>query len=948
MKNGHLFQIVTMLWLLLFAALPCRAEPRVVTLPSGSSQEKISLSHEFQILFDPSRQLAVDAVLQPENQSRFQDMAGQDVYQISRGHFWLRVTLVNPGSEVAHYRLVNHFSYSDRIHLYQWEGGRLVPKAQRGDTIPAEPEANDHRLPNFPLRLAPGPTTFYLLYDTAGAVNLRFSVMTDQTFTSSSRSEFMFLGLLFGFVAVMIGYNIFLAIRLRNPSFYLYVGYIACFALVQLLFTGTAQYLLPESWLTTILLNQGIVISAELTAIFGSLFAISFLNIKDNSPVLYKVILGFYPLSAFDIVLSFLNFDMSISFVLLTNTYISVALLLAGVLGCMRSYRPAYFYLAAWSFLIVGSLITMGRIYGFLPDNAFTCWSQFVGGAMEVVLLSLALGDKMSLIQEEAHHEISKLAADLNVANATLKDHIENVEAIVEEKTRDIKSMLANIPQGIFMISAKDGLIMPDYSVHLASILGTKAISGRGVRDILLSRSDLSFDQIDQTETVLLSSLGYDSLNFEANQALLAKELLLNLPQGSKILELEWNPICDENDVVEKILVTLRDVTQIRELERQREQQQRELEAIGKVLQVPSDKFNNFLATCEDFMGSCTQTLDNEPTLQLKSIHKVFMNIHTMKGMARTFHLDDLATALHEFESQLEPHRHHEGAQVDSSLLRRHLKSAEDRIAFYRHINADKLGRKASSKTDQDQNAWIRMKVHKLRSIDTGRMKPEERESLLQVIDGLEQRYATNLEKSLESILQSLPETANGLGKATPQVIFEHDEILLSSEGQLLVERIFMHLLNNAIDHGIESIDERRKMGKPRRGMIRLNTWVDKGEMLITIQDDGQGLNLRRIFKKATELDLFKDAAPKAQDLANLIFEAGFSTKDEATLTSGRGVGMDAVRTYLINSNSSIEVQLLDPNRPRGDLEPIAFRFLIKLDKGLFIQPHLSMLNRVA
>ncbi|HET9238015.1 MAG TPA: 7TM diverse intracellular signaling domain-containing protein [Oligoflexus sp.] len=948
MKTGPFFKNFILALALLLASPLVRAEPHAIDLPRPGESGKILLSHSFQVLFDPSRQLEAQDLLKAEHDGRFQDMNGQDVYQLQRGHFWLRVTLVNPAAEPASYRLVNHFPYSDRILLYQLENGSLTPKAQRGDFIHAGPEANDHRLPNFPLRLAPGPTTFYVLYDTMGAVNLRFSVMTEESFTSTSRSDSMFVGLLFGFVAVMIGYNIFLAIRLRNPSYYLYVGYIASFAVVQLIFTGTAQYLLPESWLTTIILNQGLVISAELTAICGSLFAISFLSIPINSPLLYKMMLGFFPLAAFDIVLSFVDFDKSVSFVLFTNTYISVALLLAGVQGCMRRYRPAYFYLAAWSFLIVGSLITMARIYGFLPDNAFTSWSQFVGGAMEVVLLSLAMGDKMSLIQEESHREISKLATDLNVANSALKDHIENVEAIVEEKTRDIKSMLANIPQGIFMISAQDGMIMPDYSVHLSSILGTKTIAGRSVRDILLSRSDMSADQMDQTETVIMSALGDSSLNFEVNQNLLVKELLFSLPQTSKILELEWNPICDDEDRVEKILVTLRDVTQIRELERQREEQQRELEAIGKVLKVPSDKFNNFLATCEDFMGSCAKTLQSERTLNTKSINKVFMNIHTMKGMARTYHLDDLANAFHEFESQLEPHRNREGAQLESSVLGRYLQGAEERIQFYQQINSEKLGRKSGSKADLDQHAWIRSKVQKLRGIDMSRMKPEERETLSQVIEGLEQRYAVNLEKSLETILHSLPDMANVLGKASPQVIFEHDEVLLSSEGQLLAERIFVHLLNNAIDHGIESIEERKKVGKPRRGEIRINTWLEGDELLITIQDDGQGLNLRKIFKKAMERGLFKSEPPTAAELANLIFEAGFSTKEEATLTSGRGVGMDAVRTYLINFNSSIELQLMEPDRLRGDLEPMAFRFLLRLEQKLFIQPHRQKVQEVA
>jgi hypothetical protein len=207
------------------------------------------------------------------------------------------------------------------------------------------------------------------------------------------------------------------------------------------------------------------------------------------------------------------------------------------------------------------------------------------------------LGDKISLIQEETHQKISKLAADLNEANSALNDHIKDVEAIVEEKARDIKTILANIPQGIFMISAHDSMITPDYSAQLCGILGTCTIAGLSVREILLSHSDLSTDQINQTETVIMSALGDHILNFEINQ----------------------DP---------------RDVTPLRILECQREEQQCELEAIAKVLNVPGDRFSNFLSTCDDFMGSCGNILDREKTLNMQSINMLFLNIHTLKGMA--------------------------------------------------------------------------------------------------------------------------------------------------------------------------------------------------------------------------------------------------------------------------------------------------------------------------
>ncbi len=924
------------------------SEPTIIHVSTKKKAKSQPLSHSLQLFLDQTRKHIPEDILTPEIQSQFKDLAGDDVYQFKRGHFWLRAVIHNDDPEAAEYRLVHDYSFTDQIRLYRLENQHIVPYAQRGDQIPSKPEDNDYRLPAFHLTLPPGSSTFYILVDTVGPVNLTFTLVPVADFVSNSRKDYLLLGVLFGFVIVMVGYNIFLAARLHTPSYYFYVGYITCFGIVQFLFTGTAQYLLPSSSLTYFFLNHGIILSAELTAIFGALFAMSFLNIKESSPLLYKAMLCFFPLSIIDVGLSFYDFNLALSFVLFTNFYISLVLLVSGVQGCLRRYRPAYFFLSAWIFLIVGSMITMGRIYGLLPNTMFTTWSQFFGGALELILLSVAMGDKMSLIQEESHQKISKLASNLNLANNQLQDHIDNVEAIVDEKTRDIKSMLSNIQQGIFMISSKDSMIMPDYSDHLAVILNTQTIAGRSVRDIIFSRSDLSQDCINQTESVIMNALGDTELNFEVNQELLVRELLFTFSDSEKVLELEWSAICNDVDVVEKILVTVRDVTQMRELERKQLKQQHELEAIGKVLKVPADKFMNFIGTCQEFMRSCHRTLNAEAKLNLKAINLVFMNVHTMKGMARTFRLDDLANALHEFEDHLEPFRHKPDAMMESTQLLDFLKVAEDRVMFYSYINGEKLGRKPQGKTELEQHNWIRSKVKKLRSIDTNRMNAEEAAIIRQVIDEMEHRYGMNLEKALESLLQGLPATANTLGKAAPQVIFEHDEILLTSAGQILAERTFVHLLNNSIDHGIESIEARMTLGKPIRGQIRIKTWMDGSDMMVSMQDDGYGLNLQRVYKKALEQGLIHSPEPAIQDLANLIFEAGFSTKDEASMTSGRGVGMDAVRTYLVNSNSTIAIKLLDTQRLSGDLKPIAFRFEMRLDAHLFLLNSTRLIHQVA
>lgn len=119
------------------------------------------------------------------------------------------------------------------------------------------------------------------------------------------------------------------------------------------------------------------------------------------------------------------------------------------------------------------------------------------------------------------------------------------------------------------------------------------------------------------------------------------------------------------------------------------------------------------------------------------------------------------------------------------------------------------------------------------------------------------------------------------------------------------------HLVRNAVDHGIEPADERLAAGKPARGTISLNAHHQGTQVVIEIKDDGRGIDLDLIRKHAVRNGLVKeeDAARLAdQDVMNLIFEPGFSTAAEVTEVSGRGVGMDVVRTVLDRLKGTVSV----------------------------------------
>jgi two-component system, chemotaxis family, sensor kinase CheA len=119
------------------------------------------------------------------------------------------------------------------------------------------------------------------------------------------------------------------------------------------------------------------------------------------------------------------------------------------------------------------------------------------------------------------------------------------------------------------------------------------------------------------------------------------------------------------------------------------------------------------------------------------------------------------------------------------------------------------------------------------------------------------------------------------------------------------------HIVRNAVDHGIEPAEERISAGKPARGTIYLNAYHQGTQVVIEIRDDGRGIDLAHLRKHAVEKGIVKQeeiARLTEPDVLNLIFEPGFSTAREVTEVSGRGVGMDIVRTVLDRLKGTVQV----------------------------------------
>jgi two-component system chemotaxis sensor kinase CheA len=145
-----------------------------------------------------------------------------------------------------------------------------------------------------------------------------------------------------------------------------------------------------------------------------------------------------------------------------------------------------------------------------------------------------------------------------------------------------------------------------------------------------------------------------------------------------------------------------------------------------------------------------------------------------------------------------------------------------------------------------------------------------------------------------------------------------------------------VHMIRNSIDHGIEMPDERATKGKPATGTIWLRAYHKGGNIVIEIEDDGQGLNREKILKKAKEKGLIKNTEGLSTfEIDNLIFQAGFSTADKITDVSGRGVGMDVVKKTIDKLRGKVEIN----SRPgKGSTFTIKVPLTLAIIDGIIVR----------
>jgi signal transduction histidine kinase/HAMP domain-containing protein len=463
----------------------------------------------------------------------------------------------------------------------------------------------------------------------------------------------------------------------------------------------------------------------------------------------------------------------------------------------------------------------------------------------------------------------------------------------IEQKDKDMSSLLSALPFGVFYFD-REGTISKQRSKATDTLFPSFSSFAK-IESLIQKYKGLPESEVRDTVKIVVDEM----LPFASATDLLPAKFTIGVGATARIVNLSYRDQRSTDDKVDRVIVIAEDVTEKTFALRQNEYQTERVKRIS-VASTDIEGFREFSSEAMALYEGALNSLRAPGialTSQEKVTEKIKRDLHSLKGLLGVYEFAQCASAVHQIESSLAAPN-----ELDSQpdMLVNLLLSQKEFLRQSFEIS-EILGLK---------------KNDSLRQYDISKIEGIRRTALQQknteIIDLVARLDQFPLSKVLGKYPAYCEKLAEQLGDKMVKVNFAPISSELANEEAQHLDAIFIHLLRNSLDHGIESVEERLEVQKPEAGSIALSCARGSDNSLtFTIEDDGRGIDGNRLSKKAVERGLWTDVvAAKAteEEKIRLIFASGFSTKEEASEISGRGVGMDAVREYLESVGGSINI----------------------------------------
>lgn len=844
-------------------------ERSVIVLPNDLDTE---FSGRIDIFADPSRQLRASDVMRDDFDGFRRNRQAGYSQGVFSGHLWLRFTVKAESETSPVYFLQLEKPLLD-VRFYQLESG--IPNEQRGGrAFSTAEESINSTFPVF--RLNPPALgemkTYYVMIRNDGVHSLSLALRTSEGAWSKDRLQSWFAGFASGVILIMICYNLFLFISTKEADFFwyslsvlfLHYGHIGGSVTNSMFYAGKLS-IMPEIWI-------------PLSKILGTMclvqFTRIFLRTRQDSVWVDRILLA----------VNYYSLVMLISFVFLPAATVNALDNIGagiGLITCIsysgylfaRGNKYARFYFIAWF-----PMLLVAMLYVFIAMTARGNLLQYIptilviAAMVEVLLLSMALADKINVLRAEKQQEEALARARKDEADRLHHEEIlrinASLEVKVQEKTADIRALLDNLPLAVLTVE-QNGSVGANISKHAADVLGYQLREGDSVLTTIFDQVDMGADQKSAMMAAICASVGSDSLGYIGNELCFVRRFISHHHGKVQVFEADWSPIEDDKGQIRSLLLCIKDVTETEGLRAKALAAESRGRTMSEILLAGPDRVATLLHDLEtasvDYVPKMKMCLDNEGTynnyVKLETVALEFFRVlHTQKALARSLKLMALADGIHHLEDVISSLRDRRGPPLTVREFSDTAAAFQKTLESYRHghslITSALQG--GGARHDEFPNSTVGYVI--------------------------------------QDLLQALPEIAAAAGKPIPSVqVFAPLGLDLGATSVAKLKGMLMHLLRNSMDHGIEASDARRVAGKNAEGLITLDIRDMKaqGRVRVLVADDGVGFNADLILKKALKKGLNDAEHMPAEEI---LFLPGFSSKELVTDLSGRGVGLDAVR----------------------------------------------------